>query len=139
MDDIDLSSFEDVPEPQAYYRMCRISLTTKAQLNLNEPMRSALGETNAFRFQVSPDGRTISLDPAGPCNLTFSAQGHRTHHVFFKMLQEKGLEPPVSYRMEWNEKLRRWIGHYEGLTPPPAVEKLLDGGPPPRKRRGKAI
>ncbi len=95
--DFDFSLFEDVPSPKSHNTVCRLTLAAEDRLSQNEAFHRALQGTTAFRLQVSSDGRFLRLDPNGPCNLTFTNAGVRTHHPFGDLLRQKGLEPPLSY------------------------------------------
>lgn len=124
--DFDFSLFEDVPSPKSHNTVCRLTLAAEDRLSQNEAFHRALQGTTAFRLQVSSDGRFLRLDPNGPCNLTFTNAGVRTHHPFGDLLRQKGLEPPLSYLMCWREDLDCWVGQYDGLTAPTPVPRPRD-------------
>ncbi len=131
--EFDFSCFEDVPSPAARSTACRLTLSLEDRLSQNEAFRRALQGTNAFRLQISPDGRLLRLDPKGPHNLVFTPAGVRTHHPLGEMLRQKGLEMPLSYLMRWREDLDCWVGQYDGLATPAPIPK-----PRSRKRRKEA-
>ena len=124
--DFDFSLFEDVPSPKSHNTVCRLTLAAEDRLSQNEAFHRALQGTTAFRLQVSSDGRFLRLDPNGPCNLTVTNAGVRTHHPFGDLLRQKGLEPPLSYLMCWREDLDCWVGQYDGLTAPTPVPRPRD-------------
>ncbi len=131
--DLDFSRFEDVPPPAARINVFRLTLSLENRLSQNKSFHHALQGTAAFHLQISPDGRFLRLDPKGPYNLTFTQAGVRTHHPLGAMLRRKGLEPPLSYLMYWQEALDCWVGQYDGLAAPSPVPK-----PQNRKRRKAA-
>lgn len=122
--DFDFSLFEDVPSPKSHNTVCRAHARRRGP---TQPERSLSprppGAPRHFWLQVSSDGRFLRLDPNGPCNLTFTNAGVRTHHPFGDLLRQKGLEPPLSYLMCWREDLDCWVGQYDGLTAPTPVPR----------------
>ena len=127
----DLSSFLDVPEPRAREKLPCLSLSKDDRLSQNRALRQALCGVSTFRLRLSPDGRALTLAPEEGGNLTFTAAGVRTHHPLGELLRKKGLELPATFRMEWLEERRCWVGQYEGLAaPPPLAER-----PQPERRR----
>ena len=130
--DFDFSIFEDVPPPKPHV-VCRLTIAEGDRLSQNESFHRALQGANAFRLQLSSDGRFLRLDSKGPNNLTFSNAGVRTHHPLGDMLRRKGLEPPLSYIMCWREDLDCWVGQYDGLTVPTPIPK------PQGRKRQKAV
>ena len=130
----DFSLFEDVPPPRPRTAgVYRLSLSAEDRLSQNEPLHRALQGAADFHLQISADGRLLRLDPKGPHNLNFTPAGVRTHHPLGAMLRRKGLEPPLSYLMYWQEALDCWVGQYDGLAAPAPVPK-----PQNRKRRKAA-
>ena len=93
--DFDFSLFEDVPSPKSHNTVCRLTLAAEDRLSQNEAFHRALQGTTAFRLQVSSDGRFLRLDPNGPCNLTFTNAGVRTHHPFGDLLRQQVTERMV--------------------------------------------
>ena len=73
-------------------------------------------DLNQFIDVPKPQFRT--QDTEGPCNMTFSPAGVRTHHPLGRLLRQQGLEPPLSFLVAWEEDAGCWIAQYDGLTPP---------------------
>lgn len=118
---LSLREFIDVPEPQSRTQLLRLSLSKYDVLSQNEALKRALGGVSSFRLRISPDGRTLALDPEGSGNMTFSGAGVRTHHPLGDMLRQRGLKPPLTFRVAWSEETRCWLARYEGLNPPPPL------------------
>lgn len=114
----DLNQFIDVPKPQFRTQMPRLSFSKGDQLSQNEALQKLFDGVSAFRLRISPDGWTLALDTEGPCNMTFSPAGVRTHHPLGRLLRQQGLEPPLSFLVAWEEDAGCWIAQYDGLTPP---------------------
>ena len=117
-----LEDFQDVPEPESRAQKPRLTFSRDDQFTQNEALHKALTGVCAFRLRISPDGRTLTLDPQGPCNVTFTPAGVRTHHPLGRLLRERGLEPPLSFFVSWEEELHCWVARYDGLTPPPGKQ-----------------
>lgn len=132
----DFNEFLDVPEPESRAQKPRLSFSKDDQFAQNETLRKAMNGVSSFRLRISPDGRTLMLDPQGPCNMTFTPAGVRTHHPLGRLLRERGLEPPLSFLTFWEEDLHCWIARYDGLTPPPAPGKRVPAAAKGRKDRG---
>lgn len=131
---LDLNEFVDVPEPCPHAQALRLSFSKSDQLTQNGALRKALNGTSAFRMRISPDSRTLILDPEGPSNMTFTAAGVRTHRPLGTLLRQQGLEPPLSFLVVWAEELHCWIAQYDGLTSPP---DSLTAKNPAKPRRGR--
>lgn len=128
----DFEDFLDVPEPESRTQKPRLSFSKDDQFAQNETLHKAMNGVRSFRLRISSDGRTLVLDPQGPCNMTFTPVGVRTHHPLGRLLRERGLEPPLSFLASWEEELHCWIARYDGLTPPPGKQAAAKG----RKERG---
>lgn len=116
-----LQEFIDVPEPQSRTQPLRLTMSKYDVLSQNEALKRTLGGVSTFRLRISPDGRTLALDPEGSGNVTFSRAGVRTHHPLGDMLRQRGLKPPLTFRVAWSEEARCWLARYEGLNPPPPL------------------
>ena len=120
----------------SYTQALRLSFSKADQLSQNKALREALGGVSGFHLRISPDGRTLLLDPEGKCNMTFTAAGVRTHHPLGKLLRKQKLEPPVSFLVDWAEDLHCWVAQYDGLTPPPVNREPKS---PAKGRNGRKV
>lgn len=123
-----IQEFIDVPEPRSHTQVLRLSMSKYDALSQNEALKKTWGETRAFRLRLSPDGRTLALDPEGASNMTFSRAGVRTHHPLGDMLRQRGLKPPLTFLVAWSEEQRCWMARYDGLNPPPVLARRRKEG-----------
>lgn len=128
--EFDPNIFFDVPAPFTRLPAFRLSVSSKDQLQQNEAFRKKLQGVSSFHLQIRGDGLFLRLIPAEKGDLTFSPHGVRAHRPLGNILRERGLEPPVSYKMTWDDQNQYWVGKFEGAHTPPPV-KLH------RKRKGK--
>ncbi len=125
-------SFEEVPSPVSFCHVPRLSINSRGVMTMNRPLQSVLDCSRPVHMEISRDGRVAKLYASESGALKFSQKGQLKHSQFLTMLQQKGIQLPCCYTMEWWPEQEVWIGFSEDLPEPPLME------PPARSRRRKA-
>ena len=121
----DFDLFEDIPTFRRYYDTPRVTVTKKGLFSMNSAMQKDVGDQREFRAKTSPDGRYLALYITEEPNVRFSPKNANvTHMALARHLEEKGIQLPVYYEMEWCQQQQAWIGCCQELPVPPDVAKL---------------
>lgn len=124
---VDFDCLEDIPPRQNYHEIPRVSISREGRVALNQALSRRLDGTRAVRARTSPDGEYLVFQMEGEPNLHFTQKGHCvTHRMLAQKLEEKGIDLPAIYTMEWWEARQAWVGRCQEITKPPAVDSLME-------------
>ncbi|BDF71235.1 hypothetical protein CE91St41_15380 [Oscillospiraceae bacterium] len=130
---LDFSSFDEVPESVRFYDHPKLSMTAQGVLSMNTALQTQAGKQRRFRIRFSKDGRYILLCSDAEGNICFSEKGVVTHRPMKELLLERGIQLPVSYRLEWCGGQNGWVGCSGDLPSPPPAGQLIQ----PQRRKGR--
>lgn len=110
--DIDFRTFLDFPTTCTIRNWPRVKIFEDGRVSLYGELRKRAAEQQRdYCARISPDGRCIALYPELTPNIHFHADGSSMRHErLLQLLQNKGIQLPAVYEMEWDEPENAWVG-----------------------------
>ena len=117
---IDLGTFLDFPTAFPSRDQPLVKIQEDGRIFLYGELRKRLAEKQSdYCARISPDGRYVALYPQRTPNVHFNMSGSSVRNErLLKFLQEKEIQMPAVYTMEWFEQEQAWVGCCEELPEP---------------------
>lgn len=117
---IDFGTFLDFPTAFPSQDQPLVKIQEDGRIFLYGELRKRLAEKQSdYCARISPDGRYVALYPQRTPNVHFNMSGSSVRNErLLKFLQEKGIQLPAVYTMEWFEQEQAWVGCCGDLPEP---------------------
>ncbi len=120
LENVDINTFIDFPRTCSKRNQAIVKIDTDGRTWLYGTQRK-LAQTHQqdYRARISPDGRCIIMQYTEEPSIHFRTCGCTVQNEkMLDLLQRKGIQLPVSYKMEWLDEMKAWVGCCSDLPDP---------------------
>ena len=126
---VDLRTFEEIPRHLSYHDRPRLSVSAKGYVSFNSALMHLVGKQREDCVCCGPDGRFLAFyTEKAPNFILPEKSAHRRFPELLQMLEDKGIQIPALYEMEWHEEDKVLVGCCRDLPAPPAFRPKAKAG-----------